>query len=114
MDWLERKARRKAIREQFAAARNAGLAKRHAAKLHRKEEAMATRRPEPIDEDRERERGKVAKETEAQRCLRLADDGLRVASLNLRRLRDITPARDALKLVRQAQNLLMDAEEDAD
>lgn len=55
----------------------------------------------------------IESETVATKSFRLADAGLNTAILHLRRLRSIPAARDALKLVRQAQNLLMDAEEEA-
>jgi len=77
---------------------------------------MATRRkpppPPPDDDDAERSKG-VRKETEAEQYLRRVDEHLQSATVNLRRVRDISSARDALKLVRQAHNLVMDAQDDA-
>jgi len=72
---------------------------------HEGESTMARLRQKPIE---------IEVETEAAKHFRLADTGLSIASLHLRKLRTVSAARDALKLVRQAQNLLMDAEEDAE
>jgi hypothetical protein len=99
---VRRQVERKSIRAQMAAGRRAGLNLRHKSKL--KGEDMARLREKPIE---------IEAETEAAKSFRLADAGLNTAILHLRKLRTIPAARDALKLVRQAQNLVMDAEEDA-
>jgi hypothetical protein len=87
----------------MATARRVGLDRRHRNKL--KGADMARLREKPVE---------IEAETEASKSFRLADGGLNTAILHLRKLRTIPAARDALKLVRQAQNLLMDAEEDAE
>jgi len=84
---------------------------------------MATRRkPPPDDAERLAELERLAhtartkgvrEETETEQYLRRVDEHLQSATVNLRRLRDISAARDALKLVRQAHNLVMDAQDDA-
>jgi hypothetical protein len=100
---VRRQVERKSIRAQMATARRAGLNHRHQKRLRGAD--MARLREQPIVLDAE---------TEAAKSFRLADGGLNTAILHLRKLRTIPAARDALKLVRQAQNLLMDAEEDAE
>ena len=102
---VQRQVERKTIRAEMSAARRVGLARRHNKKLASKgRQAVARVRgaePEPSEE------------SGAAKHFRLADTGLQTATLHLGKLRSIPAARDALKLVRQAQNLLMDAEEDA-
>lgn len=120
---VRRQVERKALRAQMATARRIGLDRRHKIKLRREESAMATRRNPPSDDDADRlaelarlaqsaSKGAAREETETERYLRVTDQALQSAMVNLRRLRDISAARDALKLVRQAQNLVMDAQDD--
>ena len=102
---VRRQVERKTIRAQMSAARRVGLARRHQSKPTTSEGTTVARiRKEPVE---------LPAETEAAKHFRLADVGLQTAILHLRKLRTIPAARDALKLTRQAQNLLMDAEEDA-
>lgn len=49
--------------------------------------------------------------TDFEQHFRLADWHLQTTVRHLRKLRHLAPAKDALKLVRQAQNLLIDAED---
>lgn len=100
---VKRQVERKSIRAQMSKARAVGLEHRHHNKLQGV--SVAKLRDKPIE---------IEAETEASKSFRLADGGLNTAILHLRKLRTIPAARDALKLVRQAQNLLMDAEEDAE
>lgn len=102
---VRRQVERKSIRAQMARARRVGLEHRHHDKLARQGVTMAKLRTKPIE---------IEDETEAAKHFRLADVGFQTAILHLRKLRTIPAARDALKLTRQAQNLLMDAEEDAE
>jgi histone acetyltransferase (RNA polymerase elongator complex component) len=102
---VRRQVERKSLRAQMARARRVGLNHRHHSKLSREGTDMARLREKPIE---------IEAETEAAKSFRLADAGLNTAILHLRKLRTIPAARDALKLVRQAQNLVMDAEEDAE
>jgi hypothetical protein len=107
---VRRQVERKNIRADMAAARQVGLARRHQNKLSRmkgRTTVARNSREKPAEVEREID------ETETARCFRLADGGFQTAIRNLRKLRTIPAARDALKLTRQAQNLLMDAEDDA-
>lgn len=127
---LGRRRARHAIRQQFAVARRIGLAHRHAAKSERnhamvltKETARnaakaAARADSPAEEQHEQ---LVLPGTEAteqspgnleETHFRLADQYLQTTVRHLRKLRHLAKARDALKLIRQAQNLLMDAEDE--
>lgn len=103
---VRRQVERKSIRAQMAAARRIGLKQRHQEKLSR---SVGVEMARP----RDAKSVEIESETVATKSFRLADAGLNTAILHLRRLRSIPAARDALKLVRQAQNLLMDAEEEA-
>lgn len=118
--YVRRKDAMSSLRQEMGRARTWGLAQRH----KHKEISMALRRfePEPPldDDDRKaaptRERVRLpekAEQIEDQKRIARVDECLRQADLNLRRLRHFAGARDALKLVRQAQNYVIDIEEDA-